>query len=707
MSADSTNVDGVHAFAEDTRPHPAPDKHHARVRRLWRISNYPIRNRELAKIGDVHRLRSLILDLALEEYEAEASACGIPDLSAYCTRFRGLGQPLESSLRRLLDVQQCFDSYIGDGQMDRLPDWPAAGEAFGEFDILETLGQGSAGRVYLARQQRVGDRVVVLKVSPDRGQREGHLLGKLRHPHIVSVHWVEPGSEGELGYILMPFLGKSTLGDYLEQAKPSLHSAGRLWMRDCDYPLLANDVLDAQPPLPCDEYEALLVFARQLAGALEYAHRNGVIHGDIKPSNVLLSPGGRPYLIDFNLGRERDNLTGPTGGTLPYMAPELLRVLASDSKPGNEVRTSQQADVFAFGMLMSDFLTAFAGKPLPTPPAGGSLKDAARQLLRQREAAPIAIRELDRRVSARLEGVVSSCLRDNPAERPSAAEVYKALSTETGRWPRKRRALSTRRVAAACGVTVLIVGSAAALILAGPADSGPALLHPPQLSADDSLSEAIDSLLPAARNGDARSAAFLAFALQKHGKRKEAFVWYSRALELGYVSAGTLNNLAPLAADYFQGLPADRYAEALELVDRAEEAAGPSVETRVNRLRICTAGYQLDVVDGPGVLLPVARTARADYADRGDVMLEVVTAMRLLAESGDTTAGEFVDTLSAAVQAGCGFSRKQLETELRFRRFRGTPDFARLLDSMPAPTESPATIDTKLDPVVGLLPGQR
>lgn len=707
MSADSTNIDAANAHADDTTPHSPHGPLTRRLRAIWRL-DHRRRIGELQKIGAVNELRSLIFDLALEEYVAEAAEHGTPDLQDYCARFVGLGTPLEASIRRMLDVQQCYDSYVDGGKLAQEPEWPAAGEKFGEFDILENLGQGSVGRVYLARQQRFGDRVVVLKVSPHQGPREGRLLGRLRHPNIVPVHWGEASADNSMGYILMPFLGKSTLQDFLEQKSHSLPVAGRQWMKDSDYHLLANELLDSRAAPPSDEYEAVLSLARQMAAALDYAHRNGVIHGDIKPSNVLLSPSGQPFLIDFNLARERDSLSGPLGGTLPYMAPELLRAFAGDASAKRQARTSQEADVFAFGVLLRNLLTVMRGGEVAGSPEGPP-EEAAKKLLAQREAKPVETRERDRRVSRRLEHLVESCLSESPRERPTAERLHAVLSAETGRWPTGRRWLAQRRLKTACAAASAAVLSAALLVQAEP---NAAPVAPPyetalQLLDEGNYEQAEAALLPMANDGNGEAAACLAHALHKRGETISAYAWYTRARELGYSSVGLLNNLAALTARHGQGPAPMRLAEALALGDQAASIEGAPLATRLTLLRLGIEGFQAGTYESEA-LLRLARKVRAESGEDGGVLAMVASALFVLYDAGAGDGQELLDTLAAANRAGAGVTQRQLQTDLRFQSLRGHPGFGPLLEAAPTQASGPAaTPETIIDPRVGVATPQR
>src|SRR5207253_10601572 len=106
--------------------------------------------------------------------------------------------------------------------------------------------------------------------------------------------------------------------------------------------------------------EGIVHLAAQVADALEYSHSQGVFHLDLKPSNVLLTPSGRPMLLDFNLAKDRECRGQLLGGTLPYMAPEQLRATADkasrERERPEEADLDGRADVFALGVLLYELL---------------------------------------------------------------------------------------------------------------------------------------------------------------------------------------------------------------------------------------------------------------------------------------------------------------------------------------------------------------
>ena len=224
----------------------------------------------------------------------------------------------------------------------------APGTSLGAYQILAPLGAGGMGEVYRARDSRL-DRIVAIKVLPDafgtdperlaRFEREARLLASLSHPNIAVLHGLE--SDGARRFIAMEFVDGASLAERLR--------AGAL---------------------PVDE---ALDVARQVASALEAAHEGGVVHRDLKPGNVMLTPAGVAKVLDFGLAKGASGSPSDTGlslsptltfatatsgvilGTAAYMSPEQAR-----GKP-----VDRRTDIWAFGCLVYECLTgrqAFEGE---------------------------------------------------------------------------------------------------------------------------------------------------------------------------------------------------------------------------------------------------------------------------------------------------------------------------------------------------------
>src|SRR6478736_3362315 len=164
----------------------------------------------------------------------------------------------------------------------------SAGTRLGPYEILNALGAGGMGEVYRARDTRL-DRTVAIKILPEqlssdpirkqRFEREAKTISSLNHPHICVLHDV--GSQDGISYLVMECVEGETLAKRLEKG-----------------------------PLPLEQ---VLRYGMQIADALDKAHRSGVIHRDLKPGNIMLTPTGAK-LLDFGLAKSATPL--PISATL-------------------------------------------------------------------------------------------------------------------------------------------------------------------------------------------------------------------------------------------------------------------------------------------------------------------------------------------------------------------------------------------------------
>lgn len=212
-----------------------------------------------------------------------------------------------------------------DGQVDK-----PAPERIGKYEVVGVLGQGGMGVVYRARDPRIG-RDVAIKTLTEGFSGEADMLqrfyqeaghtGNLRHPNIVTVY--DFGDEDGLPYIVMEFLDGQPLDKMIRERAP-LQLAERLEIME------------------------------QICAALAYAHRQGMIHRDVKPANVIVQRDGLVKLLDFGIARAGQQpadkgvtRTGTLVGTPAYMAPERLRGDPFDGR----------SDIFSTGVLLYQLLT--------------------------------------------------------------------------------------------------------------------------------------------------------------------------------------------------------------------------------------------------------------------------------------------------------------------------------------------------------------
>jgi serine/threonine protein kinase len=328
------------------------------------------------------------------------------------------------------------------------PRFPAAGETLGEFRLLAELGRGAQGRVFLAAQPSLADRPVVLKLGPRTG-REHLSLARLQHTHIVPLYSCHDFPARRLRGLCLPYFGGATLARILEALsdRPPQERTGQDLLEALRRAQAASP---ATIPVggPACRFLAATSFVQAvcwvgacLADALHYAHERGLLHLDLKPSNVLLAADGQPMLLDFHLARGPVAAGRPApiwlGGTPGCMAPEHQAALEAVSGRGPVPTTVDgRADVYALGRLLWEML---AGRPPnPTGTATRSLRRLNPQvtpglaaLLARCTAPP----PQDRYPTA---AALAADLRRQLADQPLRGVANRSLAERWGKWRRRR-----------------------------------------------------------------------------------------------------------------------------------------------------------------------------------------------------------------------------------------------------------------------------
>jgi len=269
----------------------------------------------------------------------------------------------KDALRRLFDCHYLVHSDEGPTR------FPEVGERIGELHLLRQLGQGAAGRVFLATQPSLSDRPLVVKITTRSGDE--HLsLARLQHTHIAPLYSVQDFPGRRLRAICMPYLGGASWAWILQSLKD--RSAGPrtgrrivelLEQADRGKPVEWNRSGPAVHFLSRASYvQAVCWIGACLAEALQYAHARGLLHLDVKPSNVLLGGDGQPMLLDFHLAREvipaHCTSLDSLGGTRGYMSPEQDQAAAAlrEGKT-NPVAIDGRSDIYSLGILLYESLT--------------------------------------------------------------------------------------------------------------------------------------------------------------------------------------------------------------------------------------------------------------------------------------------------------------------------------------------------------------
>jgi len=392
---------------------PADDARLALIERLaedlarrWRAGERPGVEEYLLAHPGLAAQPDAALELVAEEIYLRTEAGLEPEAADFLQRFPQWRRQVQA----LFDCHQLMATRLGH------PRFPQAGEILGDFHLLAELGRGGHGRVFLARQPVLADRPVVLKLAPGSG-REHLSLSRLQHTHIVPLYSVHDFPERGLRGLCQPYFGGAALADLIGRLDdiPARRRTGLDLLRALqDSQVQAPAKLAVEGPacrfLARASYvQAVCWLGACLADALQYAHERGLLHLDLKPSNVLLAADGQPMLLDFHLSRAPLAAGGPApsglGGTPGYMAPEHQAALAAVAGRHAVPRAVDgRADVYSLGVLLAGAL----GGALPAP------ADRPGEQLRR----------CNPRVTVGLADLLGRCLSADAAQRyRSAAEL--------------------------------------------------------------------------------------------------------------------------------------------------------------------------------------------------------------------------------------------------------------------------------------------
>jgi serine/threonine protein kinase/Tfp pilus assembly protein PilF len=317
---------------------------------------------------------------------------------------------------------------------------PAVGDTFLRFRLVEELGRGAFGSVYLAIQAELGGRPVALKVGTGLFP-ESQTLAQLQHTNVVPIYSLHRSRH--LQAVCMPFFGRTTLAHVLTDIRgqavfPSsghalvstlqLHGASTTPERSdtittpvprsvapkvSEEPGPAAKALLARLSYP----DAVVWVGAQLAAGLAHAHERGIVHRDLKPANVLLTDDGVPMILDFNLAEDtklrRHAGAAAVGGTLPYMSPEQLASFSDEP-----CSVDARSDLYSLGVVLFELLTGWR----PFADTGrGPMKVVVAKMLEARLAGAPSARSVNPAVPHGVEAIIRKCLAPNPFDRYATA----------------------------------------------------------------------------------------------------------------------------------------------------------------------------------------------------------------------------------------------------------------------------------------------
>ncbi len=346
--------------------------------------------------------KDIIKDAVQRFIEAQSQGKNL-DIDEFAGQYPDLQRQIKERIRDMQHTDVLFDSLVqaDEGDLENeTAGHDLVGHNIGNFEIVEIIGRGGMGIVYLARDTKL-NRSVAIKSLPGlliggstarmRLRREAKLLASLNHPNIAVIYDVieQEGDAG--GYLVLEYVPGDTLAQRI-----------------------------ARKPL---KYQEALSIGQQIAEAISAAHDKGVIHRDLKPGNIKITPEGRVKVLDFGLAKPSGDeaahhdstITRPGAiiGTPAYMSPEQAR--------GKE--TDHRTDIWAFGCIMYEMLSGHL------PFEGETATDTVARVIEREpdwEALP-------KSVPMNISVLLRRCLEKNPQQRLGditnvALEIRETLS---------------------------------------------------------------------------------------------------------------------------------------------------------------------------------------------------------------------------------------------------------------------------------------
>jgi serine/threonine protein kinase len=351
-----------------------------------------------------------------------------PDIEAFVKQYPGLEHRLRQDIQAMQKIDGLFDSLVQADDTDfEESGQDLIGQSIGGLEVKEMIGRGGMGVVYRAHDSKL-ERSVAVKSIPAqqahdtstrmRFQREAKVLASLNHPNIAVIHDIIEQDE-DTTYLVLEYIPGDTLAQRITRA-----------------------------PLPMDQ---ALSIAQQIAEAVSAAHKKGVVHRDLKPGNIKITPDNRVKVLDFGLAKASGNsgkssritVTEPgyIMGTPAYMSPEQARGHATDAR----------TDIWSFGCILYEMLSG------RLPFAGETATDTLARIIEREPDWDL----LPQETPTNIRDLLRACLQKDVAQRvqriaDARKEISAALSNSTTSATITTRAPS-RKTLAIIAVPIIVV----------------------------------------------------------------------------------------------------------------------------------------------------------------------------------------------------------------------------------------------------------
>jgi serine/threonine-protein kinase len=337
--------------------------------------------------GHIDENHERIFEEALEQFVDSHLWGKEPDVDEFVRQYPEFEHQIRKRIHKIQRIDALFDSLVWADESDfegSVADDSLVGQKIGSFEVIEMIGRGGMGVVYLANDTKL-KRPVAIKSIPTilsgdstarmRFRREAELLASLNHPNIAIIYDIIEQEEGA-GYLILEYVPGQTLAERIE--------SGRL------------------------ELEETLSIGEQIAEAIAVAHEHGVIHRDLKPSNIKITSHGKVKVLDFGLAKvvgdealdQQTAVIQPVRliGTPAYMSPEQVKGRPVDYR----------TDIWSLGVVMYEMI---AGE---LPFKGNTLQAVTHSILHEK---PECLRNLRERLPIILEQILEKMMEKEPQER--------------------------------------------------------------------------------------------------------------------------------------------------------------------------------------------------------------------------------------------------------------------------------------------------